>query len=119
MWWPIVAFWGMIVNRLLGILLGQAPEGREAESMQRSWGATAIFYLLSVFATILLPVPELGITQEVVSRQEFETEGGWIDAPQLPIASGFLYFTAVAWSELYDHSWFKDRPTNSPTSASG
>lgn len=106
-WWPVVAFWAMTLNRILFILLGQVPKGEEKILLQKSWAAGALFYLGAVFLTVLAPVPELGITWEVVREQEFTSEGLWVEEPEHAIACGFLYFSAVALSELYGHRWLK------------
>ncbi len=108
-WWPVAAFWGMTLNRTLFILLGQVPKGEEKMLLQKSWAVGALFYLGAVFLTVLAPVPELGITWEVVREQEFTSEGLWVEEPEHAIACGFLYFSAVALSELYGHRWLKMR----------
>lgn len=87
-WWPLAAFWGMTLNRILFILLGHAPEGEGKLLLQKSWAAGALFYLGSVFLTVLAPIPELGITWEVVRDQEFSVEGLWPEDPEHAIACG-------------------------------
>ncbi len=52
-------------------------------------------YVFGVFATIVLPVPRLGITPEVVAGQGFTSSGAWIEEPQRVIAFGVLYFTIL------------------------
>jgi len=106
-WWPIAAFWGMTLNRILFILLGQVPKEEEKILLQKSWAVGALFYLGSVFLTVFAPIPELGISWEVVRDQEFTSEGLWVEDPEHAIACGFLYFSAVAVSELYGHRWLK------------
>lgn len=104
-WWPLWSFWGLTLNRLLGVILGQAPAGEEAAFMRRTWAATVLFYLVFTFATTLLPVPRLGVTSEVVDRAALPGTGLWIDQPWRVLAFGFLYFTAVGVSELFGHRW--------------
>jgi hypothetical protein len=104
-WWPLWSFWGLTLNRLLGVILGQAPAGEEADFMRRTWAATVVFYLVFTFATALLPVPRLGVTSEVVDRIGLPGSGLWIDQPWRVLAFGFLYFTAVGISELSGHRW--------------
>lgn len=36
-WWPMLAFWGLTLNRLLSVLLGQAPTGREKTLVMGGW----------------------------------------------------------------------------------
>jgi len=112
-WWPFVAFWVLTANRLLGILVGQAPEGEEKALIQGGWAVTCVTYLVFVFATTLLPIPTLGITDAVVARQDLPGSGLWVDQPHRVIAFGFFYFATVGWSELYSHAWFR-LPTAAP-----
>jgi len=104
-WWPIVAFWGLTLNRLLGMLVGQAPSEKAKLFMQQSWAVGAMAYLAAVFATTFLPVPELGITAAVRAAADLPGSGLWISEPQRVLAAGFLYFAALGLSELVDHRW--------------
>jgi hypothetical protein len=104
-WWPLASFWGLQVNRMLGVLVGQPPRGGERAFMGRTWAAGALFYLGGVFATVLLPVPRLGLTREFVSGESLPGSGQWVDEPHRLVAFGFLYFAATAISELYGHRW--------------
>lgn len=108
-WWPLAAFWGMTLNRILFILLGQAPGGKEKELLQSSWAIGAMFYVLSVTVTVIAPIPQLGITPGVVKGLAFNSDGLWVEQPEHAIACGVLYFFAVALSELYGHRWLKMR----------
>jgi hypothetical protein len=73
--------------------------------MVRGWAVGAMAYLGAVFATTLLPVPELGIDAGVRAAADLPGGGLWIDEPQRVIAAGFLYFTMLGLSELADHAW--------------
>jgi hypothetical protein len=106
-WWPLVSFWGLMLNRLLSLFLGQAPEGEEKALIQRGWAATAIFYLGSVMLTAVLPVPRLGMTSTVVASLHIPGSGMWVSQPWRVMAFGFLYFTAVGISELTHHRWLR------------
>ncbi len=103
--WLLWNFWGLTLNRLLGVLIGQAPAGNEKEFVMRGWAVSTMCYLLFAFATTLLPFPALGVTHEIAQRQALPGDGLWIDAPHRAIAFGFLYFTTVGVSELFHHAW--------------
>jgi hypothetical protein len=104
--WPLWSFWGLTANRLLGVLIGQAPKGGEALFMRRTWAATVLFYLVFAGITTVLPIPRLGVTPEVMLHFDRMGTGGlWIDQPWRVLAFGFLYFTAVGISELAGHEW--------------
>jgi len=104
-WWPLAAFWGQTLNRLLGVILGQAQDADQKAFVMAGWGASALFYLLGAFATILLPVPRLGITPQVVAAQRIPGGGLWVAHPEKVIAFGVLYFGLTAWSEIKGHRW--------------
>ncbi len=99
-WWPLAAFWALMANRLLGVILGAPPTGREKAYIMSSWAFGAAAYLLGVFATIIPPLPRLGVTQGVVSSQELSGSGVWIDEPHRVLAFGVVYFTLVGLWEL-------------------
>jgi hypothetical protein len=104
-WWPLLSFWGLTLNRLLGVIFGVAPTGREKEFMQRGWGIAVLFYVGFAFVTTFLPMPRLGLTPDVVSAQNLRGSGLWISEPWRVIAFGFLYFLASGVSELFAHRW--------------
>ena len=104
-WWPVWAFWGLVLNRLLGVLLGKAPTGQEKSMIQVSWAIGVFCYVMLVFATIILPVPSLGISSEVVARQGLTGGGLWIDEPYRMMAFGFMYFAAIGLTELFSYKW--------------
>lgn len=106
-WWPLASFWGLMVNRLLSVLLGQPPVGEERAFAQRSWAVGALFYLVFAFVTIVLPLPRLGMTPAAVGAQDLPGSGLWVSQPWRVLAFGFLYFTATGLSELVDHRWLR------------
>jgi hypothetical protein len=117
--WPLWSFWGLTLNRMLSVLVGQAPEGEEREFLQRGWAACALAYLVFAFATIILPIPRLGITPDVVRTLGLQGEGLWVDQPWRVLAFGFVYFSAVGLSELFDHRWLRTRKDALPTPSGG
>jgi hypothetical protein len=105
--WPLWSFWGLMLNRLLSLILGQAPEGEEMALVQRGWAATALFYLGFVALTAVVPVPRLGLTPGIVAQLHIPGSGLWVSQPWRVMAFGFLYFTAVGISELTHHRWLR------------
>jgi hypothetical protein len=53
-------------------------------------------YVLGVFVTVILPLPRLGITPEVVAQLGIPGSGLWVERPHTVIAFGLLYFGALA-----------------------
>ena len=116
-WWPLGSFWGQTGNRLLGVIVGQVPDEEQQAFIRRGWAATAMFYLLGCFATVLLPVPRLGLTPAVVATQHIPGGGMWVNQPWRVLAFGFLYFALVGWSELSGHAWAGPRKPAGPSTA--
>lgn len=105
-WWPLTAFWVLTLNRLLGVLLGQVPDEEQKAFIMRGWVASTVFYLGACFVTVILPIPALGVTPQVVAAQHLvKMSGLWVDQPQRALAFGFLYFALTGWSDLGAHAW--------------
>ena len=106
-WWPLLAFWGLTLNRLLGVLVGQAPKGDAKLLMKQGWAASVLFFMLGAMLTTLIPMPALGVTSEVIAAQEFTATGLWVDEPQRVLAFGVIYFSLLGVSELFGHRAFR------------
>jgi hypothetical protein len=94
------AVFGLTLNRMLGVLLGQAPAGKEKRFVALRWAAGAASYVLLMMLTAMLPLPALGITPDVVLAQHFEGSGQWVEEPQHALAFGFLYFLVQGFISL-------------------
>jgi hypothetical protein len=105
-WWPLGAFWALVLNRLLGVILGQAGDDDSRMLVMAGWAAGVVAYLGTAFATIMLPVPRLGMTEAVVQAAALPGSGLWIEEPHRVLAMGFLYFSLLGLSGLADHRWF-------------
>jgi hypothetical protein len=98
--WPLVAFFGLMLNRLLGVLVGATPSAARVRYLGACWVGGAAFYLFGIFASVLLPVPALGITPDVVAAQHFDGGGIFPEQPYRAIAFGALYFTLIGVFEI-------------------
>ena len=107
-WWPLWTIALLTLNRMLIVLTGDIPVGRERILIRKGWAVATIFYLLFAFTTVFVPVPTFGITDAVIRLQEFTSSGLWIDEPQRVLAFGFLYFIGTGTSELFSHEWLRD-----------
>jgi hypothetical protein len=110
-WWPVTAFWGLILNRLANVLLGNVPEGRERDLVMASWAVSAAAYVGCTFITVFLPLPRIGLTPDVVAGQALPGEGLWIDQPHRLVAAGFLYFAIQGAWNLFGEQWLQPRAT--------
>jgi hypothetical protein len=107
-WWPLVAFWGLTLNRLLSAIVGQRPRGEAERIVRNGWVMGAIAYIGALFITTPLPLPRLGVTSDVVAAAHLPGHGLWIDQPHRVLAAGFLYFLVVGISELFEYRFISD-----------
>jgi hypothetical protein len=108
-WWPALSFLWLLLSKFAVVWLTPLAPEDEAQRMRTLWGISVAFYLLAVFAGVILPLPALGLSPEVVPSLHLPGEGLWIEHPHTVIASGLLYFTAVAWSKwAYRPRWAKN-----------
>lgn len=92
-WWPVIAFGLLLFNRMMSAVTGQAEEGKEKELVMSMWGVNVACYLVAVFAAILIPLPEFGISPDHFGG--LDISGEFADEPHRLMAWGFLYFTMV------------------------
>ena len=105
-WGPVLVFVWLIGAKLFAILLGRRQDGAEQTRQMALWGLSVLFYLGAVFATLLLPVPEFGLTRHG-HAYGVPGEGEWVSHPQTVIAAGLLYFGALALVKLLENpSWW-------------
>ena len=109
-WWPVIAFGGLMFNRMMSILTGQAEAGKEYEFVKNMWGMHIFCYLISVFAVIFIPLPALGVSQNDLSH--LNISGDFVDHPEKMMAWGFLYFSLIGWFELKAPQWMKNKVTS-------
>jgi hypothetical protein len=106
-WWPVIAFTWLIAAKLVSVLTDLRHTKRQKQRMRGYWGVSALFYLLAVFATLLLPMPELGITRHGTAYG-IPGEGHWVSHPHTVIAAGFLYFGLLALTRLVERpTWWR------------
>lgn len=96
-WWPVIAFGGLLLNRMLSVLTGQFEQGKERESAMQQWGINVACYLVSLFAVILLPVPEWGVPSDALAH--LDMSGDFVEQPHTMIAWGTVYYFMVGWFE--------------------
>jgi len=85
-------------NRLVGMVLGQAPASRELALLRKTSGLALICWFTGFLATTLLQVPRFGTV-----APSADMDGPfvvWNRDPQRLLAFGVLYFGAVGLMEL-------------------
>ncbi|MCC6930010.1 MAG: hypothetical protein IT359_13590 [Gemmatimonadaceae bacterium] len=98
--WPMVAFFALMLNRVLPVLAGAIPSEAQRTYMATCWGVGVVAYLVTVFMAVLLPIPALGVTPDVIAAQRFTSGGLWPEQPWRPLFMGTVYFTLVGTWEI-------------------
>jgi hypothetical protein len=98
--WPAIAFFALMLNRLLPVLLGAVPSSAQKTFMATCWGLGVVAYLGTIFAAALLPIPALGITADVIAAQHFTSGGMWPEQPYRALFMGTVYFALVGTWEI-------------------
>lgn len=109
-WWPFAAFAWLLVGKVTIALDRSRSAPERLRRMQSEQVLATITYLGGVFATTLLPVPQLGIDAEVVAQLGLPGGGLWVDQPHTVIAFGVFYFGLLAWSKWRGWSLPTARP---------
>jgi hypothetical protein len=98
-WWPVWTFVWLLGSRFALVWLSPVPRENEVGRQMSLWALSVAAYLAGVFLGVLLPIPELGITAQVMPALGLEGGGLWVEQPQTVIASGTFYFAVMAWSK--------------------
>lgn len=102
--WPVLAFLWLAVGKAAwawGTRPGAGAGGDDAMAMPMvAWAGSVVAYLFGAFATLLLPLPRLGMTQEVQPRFGLEGGGVWIEEPHRVVAFGLVYFGLLCAAKL-------------------
>ena len=101
-------FAGVMLGRLVSLGYGDDTKAAAGLLIARSSVGIALYVILG-FASVLVPIPELGITDEVLSEVYPDRVGGvWGNEPHRAIAMAAMYFGLMALAE-----WFLiSRPVN-------
>lgn len=100
-WLPLILFWILSANRVVGMAAGPDPDHSARKASERRWARAVVFYLLGAFIVTLFPIPELGIGL-VIDRIDIPGSGQWVDQPWRVVAFGVLYFSLSGVAQFLD-----------------
>lgn len=95
-WWPLLAFGWLLLSKFAGVFGREADNAERLVRMKSLWVIGAMAYLGGVFATVMLPLPQLGITEKALASFDMPVTGIWAEQPQTLAAFGLLYFGTLA-----------------------
>ncbi|MBW7887262.1 MAG: hypothetical protein H3C35_02745 [Bacteroidetes bacterium] len=97
-WWPLWSFWLLIINRLIAMFSGKKDENFITSAVA-VWASSVFAYIIGIFAFLLLPVPEFGITEE--ARKQFTASTLWFSDPASLLAFGVFYYFCVGTAQFF------------------
>lgn len=90
-WWLFGTFASVTAGRAWSVFRGEDAMGRAIS--QRRVGASALFFLGLVFATLFLPLPRGGLSPGLLQEVWPDRRGGaWERHPEKALAMGAAYF---------------------------
>lgn len=95
-WWPLLVIGWLLLAKFLRVLPGRAMTKEEATWQMQLWALSVVLYLGGVVLTLLLPLPRLGLSPDVVATLGIAGSGVWVESPHRLMAFGVLYFGALA-----------------------
>lgn len=98
-WWLLGSFALLMVGRIHSGIMAQDDMSRALN--QRRIVASLMLFLLLTFATVFIPMPRGGITEDL--RREAWKDGGsgiWVSHPERALAMGFVYFLVLGLVEV-------------------
>ncbi len=101
-WWPLWTIAALTVNRMS--TLRRSPMMAETARFQVvvSWAMTFGLYFFLIFFVHLIPWPPLGIGPEIVDALTAEASGSFVEAPQIVMVFGILYYGGVGLADWHD-----------------
>lgn len=93
-WWPVWVFAWLVVGKALWIFTAPRDREQEQDRQMQAWAFSVAAYLAAVFGGVLLPLPQLGITQAVVAQAGLPGGGEWVERPHIAVAGMAFYYLA-------------------------
>lgn len=95
-WWPVWVFAWLVIGKAMWIFIGPRDRAAEMDRQMKAWAFSTAAYLAAVFLTLMLPIPELGITASIQPELGLTGGGEWIDHPHIAVAGMAFYYFAIA-----------------------
>lgn len=97
-WWLLGSFALLMLGRIHSGITANDPMSKAIN--QRRTITSVVLYLLLTFATVFVPFPRGGITEEIC-REAWSGGGSglWVDHPERALAMGAIYFLVLGWIE--------------------
>ncbi len=101
--WPLVTFWLLLFNRILGVLVGETSETSLQIIVIARWTWSLFCYVISMVISMKLPMPQFGWVDGISQQMGPGGAGIWYEQPHTLLAAGFMYFLLASIFEMYSH----------------
>ena len=88
----MISFWIVTAQRMAGDVIDPKPTDEARAWYWSALGVNAMLYLGFVFVTVLVPIPELGITRSVRSELAIHGSGLWEAQPYRVVVLAGCYY---------------------------
>ena len=95
-WWPVWVFAWLVIAKATWVFSTPVGRGEEVNRQMVTWAFSVVAYLAAVFGGVFLPVPELGITADIVPTLGLPGGGEWVERPHTAVAGMAFYYFAIA-----------------------
>lgn len=95
-WWPVWVFAWLAMSKALWIFIAPRDRAAEMDRQMKAWAFSTAAYLAAVFLTLMLPIPELGITASIQPQLGLSGGGEWIEHPHIAVAGMAFYYFVIA-----------------------
>ncbi|MCL1635398.1 hypothetical protein M2650_12280 [Luteimonas sp. SX5] len=95
-WWPVWVFVWLVAAKGFWIFSAPRDRAQEVQRQMTTWAFSVVAYLAAVFGGVVLSLPRLGLTEEVVATLGLPGGGEWIERPHTAVAGMAFYFFAIA-----------------------
>jgi len=99
-WWPLLFFLWLVGAKLVDLLFSRRTPDELRQRQMGLVAASAMFYLLCVFATVFLPMPKLGLTHHG-HYYGMPGSGEWVSHPYTVIGALVGYFSLLACTKFF------------------
>lgn len=95
-WWPMLLFAWLLIGKIVWVRANPKPQQGDMMRQMGTWAFSVVAYLGAVLGGVLLPLPYLGLTPDVVAQLALPGGGEWIERPHTAVAGMAFYFFALA-----------------------
>ena len=99
-WWLFGAFIWLLLSRFGMVIFDSLPDDKEFNRQISLWGLSFVIFLVVVVITTNLPIPQLGLSRDVIPSLGIEFSGLWARDPHRVMALGTLYFGSLFFIKL-------------------